>query len=166
MNAVFLQRLMDYNYWAHKRVWECVLDLSEEQFRQPSDYSIGSVHDQVVHTLEVEWVMYQRAHGISPESLAPTETYPTREAIRARWDEIEAAWRAYAANVTDAELAEVIEYRPIKDVTNDPRRIPRWLLIQHCLNHSTDHRAQTLAQIHAVGGATVSQDIIFYSWEI
>ncbi|PJF26553.1 MAG: hypothetical protein CUN52_15675 [Phototrophicales bacterium] len=32
-------------------------------------------------------------------------------------------------------------------------------------NHSTDHRAQTLAGLHQLGATTVEQDYLFYLWE-
>jgi hypothetical protein len=37
MNTAYLCRLLDYNYWAHHRVWNCVMPLTEEQFTQPSE---------------------------------------------------------------------------------------------------------------------------------
>jgi uncharacterized damage-inducible protein DinB len=37
--------------------------------------------------------------------------------------------------------------------------------LMQILNHSTDHRAQILSLIHQLGGATIAQDLIFYSWE-
>ena len=50
MNKHDVIRLFDYNFWAG------VEQLSTSQFDQPTDYSIGSVHEQVVHMLEVEWL--------------------------------------------------------------------------------------------------------------
>jgi uncharacterized damage-inducible protein DinB len=34
-----------------------------------------------------------------------------------------------------------------------------------CANHSTDHRAQTLAGLHKLGAPTVGQDYLNFCWE-
>lgn len=158
-----LQRLFDYNYWAHRRVWDCVLTLTDEQFTRPSDYSIGSVHQQIVHTMEVEALMFARANGASPSALPAASDYPTRDSIRARWDTIETGWRAYLPTLDDAQLEQPVQY--VSLTGNQSRTNRRWELLMQCLNHSTDHRAQTLAIIHQVGGKTIAQDWIFYTWE-
>jgi uncharacterized damage-inducible protein DinB len=163
MNANRYRRLYDYNYWAHRRVWECVAPLTEEQFIRPSNYSIGSIHEQVVHTMAAEWLFLQRVQGISPDSLPQADQYPTRESIRAEWDQLEAGWRAYVAKLSDEQLDGLMTFTSLNGKTS--RTMPLWEMLSQILNHSTDHRAQTLALIHQVGGKTVEQDFIFYAWE-
>jgi uncharacterized damage-inducible protein DinB len=163
MNADYFRRLFDYNYWAHRRVWECVEALTESQFTQPCDYSIGSIHDQVVHTMAAEWLWLSRVNGVSPDSLFATADYPTRAAVRAKWDEVEAGWRSFVKPLQDKQLDDVVEYVSLTGKAT--RYSPLWEMLTQILNHGTDHRAQTLALIHQVGGKTVEQDFIFYSWE-
>jgi uncharacterized damage-inducible protein DinB len=163
MNAAYFRRLFDYNYWAHRRVWKCVMALTDEQFTRPSDYSIGSVHAQVVHTMGAEWLWLTRARGNPVPRIPPPEDYPTREAIRVRWDEIEREWRAYVEALTDVDLTRNIEYVSVSGNMRRVSFLPDALI--QILNHSTDHRAQTLALIHQLGGETVEQDLIFYAWE-
>ena len=163
MNTAYLCRLLDYNYWAHRRVWDCVMALSEEQFTQSTDYSIGSVQAQVVHTMGAEWLMLSRAKGTPIQRIPPKENYPNREVIRAHWDKLEAEWRDFLASLSDADLMREVEYTSF--VGNTVRRTPILDLFMQAINHSTDHRAQTLALIHRLGGKTVEQDWIFYAWE-
>jgi uncharacterized damage-inducible protein DinB len=163
MTAAYFRRMIDYTYWAHRLVWGCVLELSDEQYRRPSDFSIGSVHQQVVHTMGAEWLWLQRVQGQKPDPFLAPENFPTREAVRARWDQVEAGWRAYADTLTDAQLAEVIAYTSLHG--NTRRQQPRWEGIATIVNHATDHRAQTMGVIHQVGGRTVEQDFILYTWE-
>jgi uncharacterized damage-inducible protein DinB len=163
MYAVYLQRLYDYNFWAHRRVWDCVMQLSDEQFTRPCDYSIGSVHQQVVHTMGAEWLWLSRLKGVSPDSFPAPEDYPTRTAIRTRWDEIENNWREYVGGLGNIQPSQMVTYVSING--RSERTTPLWEALIHILNHSTDHRAQTLALIHQVGGKTIEQDLIFYSWE-
>jgi|GEM_PF-3398989 len=43
--------MYDYTYWAHRLVWDkSILALTDEQFTRPLDYSMGSIHHQIVTT--------------------------------------------------------------------------------------------------------------------
>jgi uncharacterized damage-inducible protein DinB len=163
MNANHYRRLFEYNDWANRRVWECVTALTDEQFRRPSDYSIGSIHEQLAHQMGAEWLFLQRVQGISPTSMPQAEEYPTREAIRQHWDGITSDWLPFLTNLTDENLDSRITFTSFNGKTQ--RSMPLWEMLSQMLNHSTDHRAQTLALIHQVGGKTLEQDFIFYAWE-
>ena len=163
MTANHYRRLFDYNYWAHRRVWGCIVALSDEQFYRPCDYSIGSLREQIAHTMGAEWLFLQRVQGTSPSSIPSAETHPTRESIRAYWDTLETDWRAYLDGLRDEQLDGKITYTSLNGKVQ--RTQPLWELLTQILNHSTDHRAQTLALIHQLGGETLEQDFIFYTWE-
>lgn len=158
-----IEHLFDYNRWANRRVWQCVLPLTETQFHQSSTYSIGSVQQQVVHTMLVEDLWLQRIRGTPLVSFPSADMFPTRESIRVRWDAIEQDWIKYIAGLTNEALNAEIKYMSIKD--HQLRYAPLGLVLSHVINHSTDHRAQTLALIHSLGSPTIEQDIIFYWWE-
>ncbi len=163
MNAAHYRRLIDYSYWAHRRVWDCLMQLSDEQFTRPSDYSIGSLHAQVVHTMSSEDLWLRRLRNEAPKpAFESPDAYPTRAAIRARWDEVEAEWRAFGETLTDDLLEQTFTFRSITEDKLKTQFI--WEGVTQILNHATDHRAQILALIHQVGGATLEQDFIFYVW--
>lgn len=160
MNVEYFRRLYDYNYAAHRRLWqECILPLSDEQFARDLGYSLGSVRGQVVHVMGAEWLWLSRLQGESPTALPGPEDYPTRDAIRARWDEIEALIRRYMSALRDEDMLATVEYRT---TSGQPRRNARWEILAHVVNHGTDHRAQILAMIHQLGGPTFGQDMIGY----
>ena len=88
MNLETLRTLYQYDRWANGQVWACVEKLSDEQFTQESDYSIGSVHNQVFHLMGSElWSLKFFGEAIDDElkALKP-EDFPTRPAIRSQWD--------------------------------------------------------------------------------
>jgi uncharacterized damage-inducible protein DinB len=160
-----LRRQFDYNYWMHARVWPCVLDLTVEQFTRLNDYSSGSVHRQVVHTMNIEQLWLQRAQGVNPAKLERAEKYPGRDLIRTKWDTIEFDWRGYLKTLTEESLSQKVDYQYISGETTIPKTMLRYEMLVQCLNHSTDHRAQTLAAIHLVGGRTLEQDYTLYTWD-
>ena len=158
MDGRYFAEFFDDNCWAHGEVWHCILQLSDKAYHRDLHYSVGSIHDQVTHTLSVEhwWFTYLSTgelHFLDPDHLA------TREAIRAQWDATAAMIRAYLDRLTPDELAR--EVRP--EFWPEGRRpITVYQAITQVINHSTDHRAQTLAGLHRLGAPTVGQDLLDY----
>lgn len=154
----YIETLWDYNYWARDRIWPCVESISQADFVRPADYSVGSVHEQVVHMMWAEDVWLHRLRG-NPTPSYTAQDYATRPAIWQKWQVIEAGWREYIAALTAGELART--FHMVRANGDKHTHRPAEVLI-HVVNHSTDHRAQTLALIASYGGETVEQDIIFY----
>lgn len=165
MNKTDLQKMFDYHYWAHQRVWDCIVKLTAEQFVQDLDYSIGSIHRQCVHTLGVERFWLDVVRDTLPEDRAAAyklDQLTTRAAIRAVWDALETETRNYLRSASDADFEEVIHYDfPWCGVQSHER----WQSLIYIITHAVDHRAQILAGINRLGGETVMQDSIRYLWE-
>lgn len=163
MNADYFRSMFDYHFWAHRRVWDCVMQLNESQYRQPCDYSVGSVHEQVTHTYGAERLWLGRVRQEPKPVFPPASDFADRAAVRAAWDVLEQEWRAFLETLDDTHLMQTITYTSVtyhRHFTN-----PLWQAFTQVLNHGTDHRAQTLALIHQLGGETAAQDFIFYTWE-
>lgn len=158
MNPEYFNRLYQYNFWAHQRVWDCVMELSPAEFELELDYSIGSIRTQVVHTMGVEhwWITFLCEGYLS---FLAVEEYPTRTTIRAKWDEVEAYVLNYIQSLTPAELERDVK-PPFWE--NYQRPVKVWEALLQVANHSTDHRAQTLAGLHQLGAPTVGQDYLDY----
>lgn len=161
MNVATIRMLFDYNYWAHGRVWDCVMQLSEAKFTQPLTYSVGSIHAQMVHTMSAEHIWFSRIRGESPRAMFTPADYPTREAIRAKWDEIEHQVCNYLEALRDDMLlGGTIQYQKTDGALEEESLIG---VLLHLVNHGTDHRAQVLAMIDRIDGPkTVAQDMVAY----
>ena len=160
MDRQYFVELYDYNFWAQRRVWTCVMQLSEQAYREDLQYSVGAIHEQCAHTLAVEhWWLTFLATG---ELRFIGETLTDRATIRAQWDATEAMVRTYLDRLTPDELQR--EVRPgFWSAGQGPIRVYQALL--QVANHSTDHRAQTLAGLHRLGAPTVGQDVLDYLFE-
>lgn len=163
MNAAGLRRLFEYSEWAHRRVWACAETLDDEQYRRPSDYSMGSLHEQLVHTMSAEWIWLSRCKSTSPTAMLNPADFPSRDAVRARWDEIGADLRAYVDRLDDEALRQPVHYQTTKGEPRPPSTPLR--ILSHMVNHGTDHHGQSLALIHQLGGETVEQDMIRQRFE-
>lgn len=154
----WIRTTWDYNYWAHRKLWDCIMSISDADFKKPFDYSIGSIHEQVVHTMWAEAIWYARLHDEERPTFT-AEDYPERAAIRAKWDDVEAKWRAYLNRLTPDQVDRTFEV--VRANGESYIHSVRDVLMQ-VVNHGTDHRAQMLQLIHHCGGETFAQDIIYY----
>lgn len=148
--------LYGYHHAAWRRIWEIVAGLSEEQYTRSMGYSHGSIADQMFHAAQVDtaWLLgLRQVQGATRTPLNPAH-YPTREALRARWEETAQAWDDYLAGLSDADLAAILP----------GMGGPVWHVLLHVANHGTDHRAQTLRFLHDLGAPTFPQDMIFFLW--
>lgn len=149
-----VRAMMDYNYTLHRRVWDSIAALSDEQFTLSVPYSHGSIRDQMVHlaTTDGRWL---RGLQEQPDARAyrhnPAD-YPTRDSARALCDDVAAEVMAYVNT-----LDETAAY-------HQPAGMPMtvWQTLLHLANHGTDHRSQVLRVLHDFGAPTFDQDLAFY----
>lgn len=163
MNADVIRQLFNYNYSAHRRVWDCIEHITEAQFVEEVPYSLGSIRNHIVHLMTVDsrWLGRLQAAPL-PERLDPAD-FPTRAAARQKWDAVEGAMLAYAAGLRDDQLFECVEF----DMPHrgGMKSHPRWEILLHIVNHGTEHRAQILPILHRQSAPTFEQDFMIYLWD-
>ena len=161
MNKAHFVELYGYTDWANRRVWDCVMKLSQEDFEKHLTFSIGSIYEQCTHTMGVEywWPHYLKTDEVRFMSDEERKLYTDRALLRQRWDEISAANQAYVATLTDDDLQRTVQLPFWKD--KDIAITVAQALTQ-VVNHSTDHRSQIMAMLHTLGGDGVEQDYLMY----
>lgn len=160
MNADAFRHLYGYHFAENRKIWEHVTQLSLGQFTQHSDYSHGSVRDQIVHLMDAEDVWFSELRDIMPSEPLPPPNGDDRKIIRAHWDMVEQKMRGYLAELRD----DMLFTRPIKEPEEDKDLIV-WQVLLHVVNHGTDHRAQILRLLNDLGVETKYQDYIFFVFE-
>lgn len=162
MNADYVRSLIDYHIGANNQLWDCVMALTDEQFVQPCPYSLGSVRHHMVHLASTDMRWLGRLQETTPQPSLKFEDFPTRDAARAKHNEIAEQLRAYIENLDDAALARSATYEiPHR---GGLKTDPVWQIIAHLVNHGTDHRAQVLRLLYDFGAPTFEQDLIIYLW--
>lgn len=159
MNADAFRHVYEYHFAENRKIWNHVLALSDEQFTQLIDYSLGSVKNHVVHMLSVDEVWFSGLRGVELAEFFEPEQFPNREAIRAQWDKVEHTMRDYLANLRD----ETLFAKPFPK--GEDENLTVWPVLLQVINHGTDHRAQLLRILHDFGLDTRYQDYIFYVYE-
>lgn len=159
-----IKTVFEYNYWAFEKVWECVMQLSDEQFVWELGYSRGSIRHQVVHMMSStqRWIIRLRQKPMQPH--LAFENFNTRTVAKAKWDELRSEAMAYINALSENDLDGVIHWElPARDMAAENTR---WEILLHAVNHATDHRAQILAMLNQhFGIETPEQDMLFYLLE-
>lgn len=162
MNASAIRTMFDYHYGMYDRIWDIVQGLSPGQFVEESDYSLGSLRNQLLHVIEVDnrWLARLQYQPL-PDFLVESD-FPDQAALRPTWDSIRADVQSYTNSLTDENLEDLVELDFPR--RGGSHRNLRWQILLHVVNHGTDHRAQILAQLHELGASTIEQDLILHLW--
>lgn len=160
MNADAFRHLYNYHFAENRNLWDtCINSLSHEQFTRDTDYSMGSVRNQIVHLMNVDEAWFCDLRGVAiPDSRDPA-TLDDRQVMRAHWDKVEQTMRDYLADLRDDMLFE----KPFAE--GEDKDLILWQVLLHVVNHGTDHRAQILRLLHDLGVKTGPQDYIFYVYD-
>lgn len=161
MNADTFRQLYDYHFSENRKIWDnYIMSITQEQFVQDVEYSVGSIRNQVLHMMSADNAWFSGLHGVEPpEGLDPADFYE-REKIRGHWDGIERYMREYLSTLSDDMLFQ----HPFPDHEEDKELI-LWQVLIHVANHGTDHRAQLLRLLNDVGVKTGPQDLVFYLYD-
>ncbi len=151
IGAAQIRELYDYHLTLNRRLWtHSVMALTQEQYLQNADYSVGSVRNQMVHLMNIEDRWFSGLRGADVPGFADPVHYPTREALRVKWDQVEADIQTYLDALTDEDLLRVYD---------EPFHV--WQVLLHVINHATDHRAQVFRLLHSLGAPTFQQDYAY-----
>lgn len=157
MNADAFRQLYEYHFAENRTLWErSIVPLSQEQFTQPADYSVGSLRNQVVHLINVDQTWFTSLRGLEILRWRNPVHFSNRQKIRAEWDAVEQDIRAYLAGLHDDLLLQ----KPFPD--GEDKDLILWQVLLHVVNHGTDHRAQMRRALHDLGVKTGPQDYVFY----
>lgn len=163
MNAEAMRTLFDYYHWANRRVWACVEKLTDDQFTQAHDYSIGSLHNQAFHLMGSELYTIMRFQDVGAEMQAlKQDDYPDRASIRKKWDAYIEQVDAIIDEITDEVLQETVKVKLGPEQTMEA---PMWEILIANLNHAMNHRCQILALVGELGGETCEHGFWFYMME-
>jgi uncharacterized damage-inducible protein DinB len=153
------RRLYEYNSWANHRTLEACAPLTDEQFTRDLHSSFRSVRDTLVHILLVEWLWRERWLGRSPDKYPPATDFPTLEAVRRRWTEVQSNLLGYVGSLKPEDLDRVFEY---KTTTGAPQAEPLAQMLQHLVNHSTYHRGQIATMLRQLDAKPIGTDLIVF----
>ena len=152
-----LQRLIDYNRWATRRLLDAASALSDEDARRDLKGSFPSVLDTLTHMLGAEWAWLERWKGRSPTAFLESSALDSVRALRARWDLLWRDQQGFLDPLEEGDQTRDVAYKTFK---GDPDRRSLGDLIRHVVNHGTYHRGQVVTMLRQLGVAPPPTDYV------
>lgn len=159
MIAEQMRTIFGYNGWAWARVSRSVEKLDAAAYHAPRPAFLGSIHALLVHAMSAEALWYARANGESPSSLLAPDAFADFAAVRAQWREITHRWSNYVQWLDDEDCRRPIAYRT---TTGVPHTLELVDILQHVVNHATEHRSQITPILYELGYPTQPLDYMLY----
>ena len=154
-----LEILYDYGYWANRRLFEVIAQLTPEQFTRPVAGGHGSIRNTMVHVLSAEAGWLDRCGGPKRGPRLNPDDFPTIESVIQAWNKVEASMREFLASLKEEDLTRNIEYATER---SQKVSMPMGELLQHGANHGVHHRGQVALLLRLLGHAPGNFDILFY----
>jgi len=161
MTVADLRRRFEYSYWANRKLFAVVAQLTPEELTRNVAGSYGSVRNTLVHTLSAEWGWIARCGGPARGPALKADDYPTFESIIEKWLTVEGYVDDFLISLTDADLQRIIEY----DFGTGPKSAPMSELLEHAANHGVHHRGQIALLLRMLGRVPGNVDLLFYDTE-
>jgi uncharacterized damage-inducible protein DinB len=159
MTVKDLERIYDYGYWANRKLFNVISQLTSEQFTQDVAGSYGSIRNTLVHTLSAEWGWLDRCGGAPRGAALRAADYPTVDALVGRWEQVEGHVRDFLATLKDEDLGRPMEFA----IGSGPKHVMALGdLLHHGANHGVHHRGQVALLLRALGHVPGNFDILFY----
>lgn len=162
MTIAAVLRQYDYGYWANRRLFTIIGQLTVDEFTRPVAGSLGSIRNTLVHMMSTEWGWLERCGGPVRGAEFVAAQYPTLEAVVEAWAAIEAMVRAFLASCSEDDLAREVAY---PNSAGEVRMMILGQLLQHAANHGVHHRGQVALLIRALGHTPGNVDLLFYDAE-
>lgn len=159
MTVKDLEVLYDYGYWANKRLFQSISQLTPEQFTQPVAGSYGSIRNTLVHSLSAEWGWLDRCGGQERGARLNPDNYPVVESLVDAWNKVEGYVRDFLSKLKDEDLAREIEF-----TIGGPEKHTMQLgqMMQHAATHGVHHRAQVAMLVRMLGYEPGNFDMLLY----
>ena len=162
MTVKDLERAYDYGYWANRKLFQVVAQLTPEQFTQPVAGSYGSIRNTLVHILSAEWGWLDRCGGPARGPALKGDDYPTLDSVLETWKSVEANLREFLSKLKDEDLTRIVEFT----IPGAEKRLMELgALMQHAAAHGVHHRGQVALLLRVLGYTPGNFDLLIYDAE-
>jgi uncharacterized damage-inducible protein DinB len=151
--------LFAYNAWANRKIFEAAAGLPEEQYSRDLKSSHGGIHGTLAHIVWAEQLWLHRWLSRPNPAVPQGKDLRGLDAVRARWEEVEAERGAFLRGLTAARLEET---RAVKPSTGGEYLHTLAQMIRHAVDHSTYHRGQVVTMLRQVGAVPPNTGLIVF----
>jgi uncharacterized damage-inducible protein DinB len=149
-----LEHYADYDLWANTRFLERLQRESDTVLDKPVPNSFPNLRATVLHIRDAEHAWWCRLIG------SPVR-WPAEE-DRALATLLPHTKRLHAL-VHKMDPGALYTEHVYHDLRGNAHRQPAWMMLLHCLNHSTQHRGQLITMMRAIGLQDIpANDLVVY----
>lgn len=150
-----------YNAWANRRLYDEVGKLDDDAYRRNLGAFFGSLHATLNHLLAADriWLKRFTGTGDAPGSL-DTILHDDFAGLWAARQAEDARLAAFIDSLTKEKISADFTYSPITSPA--VVRHPLGPALTHVFNHQTHHRGQCHGMLTAVGGPSITLDLISF----
>ncbi len=157
LSVEWVRRLIDHERWATDTLLGSLDSVPPDKRDDPA---YQRAIDKLAHIAAARALWLQRLGGDSP---TPAEVFPEgRElaSVRRELETVQCAWEQWGSSVTDAILAEHLEYSS-RDGAHWRNTFAE--IVLHVCTHSFLHRGQANTLLAQAGGSPANMDLIFFT---
>lgn len=162
MTVKALAELFEYSYWANRRLFAVMEQLTPEQLTQNIAGGYGSIRNTMVHMVSAEAGWLDRCGGPKRGLRLKPEDFPTLDSIIQAWNTLETKVTRFLSELNEEDLNRKIEYS-----LNQPETYSLRLgeLMQHAALHGVHHRGQIALLLRLLGYTPGNFDILVFYLE-
>jgi uncharacterized damage-inducible protein DinB len=156
-----LMQYAAYNSWAHKKIFDALKQLSDEQISQEVESSFNSIFKTVLHLLDAESIWWQRIK-LAEHIEKPSDSFSGNfEALQQKLLDQSKLWEEWVGNAGEHQLQHVFAYQNSK---KEQFKQPMYQMLLHLFNHGTYHHGQLITMMRQMGAAKIPEtDFIVFS---
>ncbi|MCB9421583.1 MAG: DinB family protein [Ardenticatenaceae bacterium] len=156
MLADHIRTLFAYNVWAWNHVLASLEQLDEAVYKAKRPlFDQTSLHAMFVHCLTAESIWLSRCLGHNPTSMFDPDAYNDVTAVQQHWTAVRDDWANFLRGLTDKELTRIVAYQ---NTRGDSFSLSLADILQHVINHATEHRSQMTPILFQLGVPTPPLD--------
>lgn len=159
----YIKHIYDYSYWANRRYMAVAEGLKEKQLRKKHGHSWEDVYSVLLHMLRSETVWLRRWQGDSPRAHLDPNDYPTLNAVREKWIQVEREMRLFIDRQTEDSLQQEITYA---NFSGQQYHLPLWQMLVHVPNHETHHRGELAAMFALMKVPHPEEELVQYFLDV
>jgi uncharacterized damage-inducible protein DinB len=155
---------LDYSEWATRQILAACADLTAEELSRDLGASHHSVLETLAHYYKSErfWMQCLQAHKLPPLNEIRDDGLPPAplETLARDWPHVWHGFREWITGLSEDHLNDelICILGPGKRIC-----LPRWKVLLHSLNHSTQHRGQIVIMLRMLGHP-ISQNTDVFSF--
>jgi len=159
MTADEVRELFAYNAWANRKLFAAAAALPQEHYFRDLRSSHGGIHGTLAHIVWAEQLWLCRWLKAPNPAVSQGKDLGSLDAVRARWEEVEAQRAEFLRDFPDARLAET---RAVQPSTGGEFLHTFGEMFRHAIDHSSYHRGQVVTLLRQLGVQPPSTGLIVY----